>query len=181
MSTLAPTPSGENNPAARNLLIGQVRALLDTVDKCMVVADRQGRVLLTNTQAKKCLEDHGASETKSWNVFRDLLNVVPHEILQRIAEGEHTIEAVGSMGSKAFRARVKWIPECDWLTIQFENEAANGGGWSDAADRRGTLTGKGDYLPQLACCLSETSGSKSPEDHVPCFGGARIEDPTGGD
>jgi signal transduction histidine kinase len=128
MSTLAPTPSGENNPAARNLLIGQVRALLDMVDKCMVVADRQGRVLLTNTQAQKCLEDHGASETKSWNVFRDLLNVVPHEILRRIAEGEHTIEAVGSMGSKAFRARVKWIPECDWLTIQFQSEAASDGG-----------------------------------------------------
>jgi signal transduction histidine kinase len=128
MSTPAPTASGETNPAARNLHIEQVRALLDTVDKCMVVADRQGRVLLTNTHAKKCLEDHGASETKSWNVFRDLLNVVPHEILRRIAEGEHTIEAVGGIGSKALRARVKWIPECDWLTIQFENEAANGGG-----------------------------------------------------
>ena len=123
----APAASVENNPAARNLLIEQVRALLDTMDKCMVVADRQGRVLLTNTQAKKCLEDHGAGETKSWNVFRDLLNVVPHEILRRIAEGEHTIEAVGSIGSKALRARLKWIPECDWLTILFENEAANSG------------------------------------------------------
>lgn len=128
MTTPAPTTSGEKNPAARNLHIGQVRALLDTVDKCMVVADRQGRVLLTNTQAKKCLEDHGASETKSWNVFRDLLNVGPHEILRRIAEGEHTIEAVGGIGNKALRARLKWIPECDWLTIQFENSANGGGG-----------------------------------------------------
>ena len=41
MRTPAPAPSVENNPAARNLLIEQVRALLDTMDKCMVVADRQ--------------------------------------------------------------------------------------------------------------------------------------------
>lgn len=99
-----------------------VRALLDTFEKAMLVVDRQGRVLLTNTRARKCLEEHQKSEQISFNLFTDLLNVDAQEILRRIELGEHEIELQGNTPVKPYRARVKWMPESDWLAIEFSNE-----------------------------------------------------------
>ncbi|HTB92333.1 MAG TPA: HAMP domain-containing sensor histidine kinase [Candidatus Sulfotelmatobacter sp.] len=99
-----------------------VRALLDIVDKGVVVASRDGRVLMVNGRAKKCLEEHGKSDAISLNIFEELLNVEPREISKRIESGEHEIEIAGKSGFKSFHARVKWIPESDWVAIQFANE-----------------------------------------------------------
>jgi len=109
-------PGGTNFPA------DHVRALLDTIEKGVVVASRDGRVLMVNTRAKKCLEEHGKSDPLSLNIFEEMLNVEPREISKRIESGEHEIELAGRTGSKSFRARVRWIPESDWVAIQFANE-----------------------------------------------------------
>ena len=98
-----------------------VRALLDTLDKAMLVVDREGQILLSNTRARKCLEEHGRSEEISFNFFAELLNVEAKEILRRIESGEHEIELKGNSGIRPYRARVKWIPESDWLAIEFAN------------------------------------------------------------
>jgi len=99
-----------------------VRALLDTVDKAMVVASRDGRVLMVNARARKCLEEHGKNDPNALNIFEDLLNVPPREISRRIESGEHEIEIAGRTTIKNFAARVKWIPESDWVAVQFANE-----------------------------------------------------------
>ena len=52
-----------------------VRALLDTVDKGMVVASRDGRVLMVNARARKCLEEHGKTDLSALNIFEDLLSI----------------------------------------------------------------------------------------------------------
>jgi len=109
-------------PGGNYFPVEHVRALLDTVEKGVVVASRDGRVLMVNARAKKCLEDHGKSDLLSLNIFEELLNVEPREISKRIESGEHEIELGGSTGSKAFHARVRWIPESDWVAIQFANE-----------------------------------------------------------
>ena len=100
-----------------------VRALLDTVDKGMVVASREGQVLMLNARAKKCLEEHGKNDPNSLNIFEDLLNVSPREIFRRIESGEHEIEINGRTEIRAIQARVRWIPESDWLAVQFANDA----------------------------------------------------------
>ncbi len=122
MGSMLTNTAGRLGPRSENLPYEHVRALLDTLDKGLLVVDRQGRVLLTNTRAQKCLEEHGKSEQISFNLFTELLNVDPKEILRRIEIGEHEIELVGSTGNKPYRARVKWIPESDWLAIEFSNE-----------------------------------------------------------
>src|SRR5215469_953405 len=108
-----------------------VRALLDTVDKGVLVASRDGQVLMVNGRARKCLEEHGKSDPCSVNIFADLLNVSPREISRRIESGEHEIEINGRNASKSFQARVRWIPESDWIAVHFANEPAgqdgNGG------------------------------------------------------
>jgi len=107
-----------------------VRALLDTVDKGMLVASRDGQVLMVNGRARKCLEEHGKNDPCSVNIFADLLNISPGEISRRIENGEHEIEINGRTASKSFQARVRWIPESDWIAVHFANEPAgqDGGG-----------------------------------------------------
>jgi signal transduction histidine kinase len=92
------------------------------VDKGVVVANLDGRVLMVNARGRKCLEVHGKDEATPLNIFKDLLNIDPKTISQRIENGEHQLELEGRTSIKAYRARVRWIPESDWLAIQFEND-----------------------------------------------------------
>ena len=110
-----PTPSP-------NLTVEHVRVLLDTVDKGVVLADLEGRVLMVNARGRKCLEAHGKGETTPLNIFADVLHIDPKTISQRIENGEEQLELEGRTSSKAYRVRVRWLPESDWLAIQFEND-----------------------------------------------------------
>ena len=116
------TTTGKFVLGGTNFPVEHVRALLDTVEKGVVVASRDGRVLMVNARAKKCLEEHGKSDPSSLNIFEEFLHVAPREISKRIESGEHEIELSGRTGLKAFHARVRWIPESDWVAIQFANE-----------------------------------------------------------
>ncbi len=128
MSNAAATPLGDDTTlASHDLPLERVRALLETVDKSMVVADREGLVLVANARARKFLAEQGKSEKDSLNIFSEMLHADPQEISQRIQKGEHEIELAGTVNGRSFCARVKWIPESDWLVIQFVNEAADKG------------------------------------------------------
>ena len=120
-SGITPT-TGKFVPGGTYFPAEHVRALLDTVEKGVVVASRDGRVLMVNGRARKCLEEHGKSDLLSLNIFEEMLNVEPRDISKRIESGEHEIELVGKTGFKSFHARVRWIPESDCVAIQFANE-----------------------------------------------------------
>jgi signal transduction histidine kinase len=106
----------------QNLPYEHVCALLNTVEKGMFLIDREGRILISNTQARKCLEEHGKSEQVSVDFFAEVLAVDAKEILGRIDGGEHEIELKGISGIKPYQARVKWIPELEWLAVEFSSE-----------------------------------------------------------
>ena len=116
------TTTGKSAQSGTHSPVDSVRALLDTVDKAMVVARPDGRVLIVNARGKKCLEEHGKTDVESINIFEDLLNVSQREISKRIESGENEIELTGRNGTKTVQARVRWIPESDWVSIQFANE-----------------------------------------------------------
>ncbi len=122
MSSALTNSAGRLGSGHEALPYEHVRALLDTFDKAMLVVDRQGHVLLTNTRARKCLEEHQKNEQIAFNLFTDLLNVDAQEILHRIELGEHEIELQGNTTIKPYRARVRWMPESDWLAIEISNE-----------------------------------------------------------
>lgn len=100
----------------------QFRAILDTVDKGIVIVDREGRVVVANARAKKTLDHFRGGSPDPLNLFQDLLNVDAQHISERILKGEHEIELSGVVGSRAYQARVRWIPEGDWLAVQFVHE-----------------------------------------------------------
>ena len=119
MSSTLTNSTGRIGPRRENLPHGHVRALLDTFEKGLLITDRQGSVVLANARAQKCLEEHGQNDTGSLNFFAEILKVDPKEIIRRVEAGEHEIELVGHTGLKPYRARVKWIPESDWLAVEF--------------------------------------------------------------
>jgi signal transduction histidine kinase len=122
------TTTSKSAQSGTHFPVDSVRALLDTVDKAMVVASRDGRVLIVNARGKKCLEEHGKTDVESINIFEDLLNVSQREISKRIESGENEIELTGRNGTKTVQARLRWIPESDWVSIQFANELSGDDG-----------------------------------------------------
>ena len=116
------TTAGKSVLSGINFPADNVRALLDTMDRAVVVASRDGQVLMVTGRAKRCLEDQGTHNLTTLNIFEEVLNVRPQEISKRIESGENDIEIAGRNGSKSFQARLRWIPESDWIAIQFANE-----------------------------------------------------------
>lgn len=113
---------GKTGQGGSSLPLEHVRALLDTVERGVIVADREGLALIINARARKYLVAHGKEDKTPFNVFEDLLNVDPKEISRRIETGENEIELEGRTSLKAYRVRVIWIPESDWLAVQISND-----------------------------------------------------------
>ena len=116
---------GQAGPSGIHFPADNVRALLDAVDGGIVVADRDGRVLMANARAKQCLEEHGLADIAGLNILEDALKVLPQEISRRIDNGEHKIALSGGDGAKVFHARLHWIPQSDWIAIQLVNEPSH--------------------------------------------------------
>ena len=122
MSSTLTNSTGRIGPRRESLPHGHVRALLDTFEKGLLVADRDGIIVLANARARKCLEEHGHGEQSSLNLFTELLKVDAKEIVRRIENGEPEVELQGHTGRKPYSAKVKWIPESDWLAVEFIEE-----------------------------------------------------------
>jgi signal transduction histidine kinase len=123
---------GKTGQGGSSLPVEHVRALLDTVERGLIVADREGLALIINARARKYLVAHGKEDKTPFNVFEDLLNVDPKEISRRIEAGENEIELEGRTSLKAYRVRVIWIPESDWLAVQFSNDGEPSSAQSEA-------------------------------------------------
>src|SRR5947208_9728200 len=85
-----PPMTEEGNRAV--LPLGFVRGLLDTIEKPLMVAERNGNLLLINTRAKQFLESHGHPTTPGLNLFKDLLKTDARKIFDEFEKGEHDLE-----------------------------------------------------------------------------------------
>jgi signal transduction histidine kinase len=116
------------HPSAERLVtesvhLAVVGRLLDIVDKSVLVAERSGRVLLANARARKCLESIGLGEFSQLNLFRDILEADARQIFRDIESGEHQVKRNLTRGEKKAAASIQWMPEPDWVVVQFEPQA----------------------------------------------------------
>ena len=123
---------GGTGQSTSYLSTDHVRALLDTMDRGILIANREGEVLILNERARKCLEDRGIRGKSPLNLFQDVMNADAKEISHRILSGEHEIELRNVSNGNTCRASLRWIPESDWLTIQIANEE-NADGTAEAS------------------------------------------------
>jgi signal transduction histidine kinase len=100
-----------------------VASLLDAVDKPLLVADRSGRLLMANSRARSTIETTGLSDPSALHLFDDILKIEAKEVFSQFENGEHEVELSVEQGDAKSRARVQWLPEPDWLIVQFATQA----------------------------------------------------------
>jgi signal transduction histidine kinase len=96
-----------------------VNRLLDMLDQSLLVAERGGRIILANSRAKKCLESVGLGEVSDLNLYDHILQVQEKQIFREIEKGEQEVKLTLTRGDKKASATVNWVPEPDWLVVQF--------------------------------------------------------------
>jgi signal transduction histidine kinase len=117
-SVAAPPDASRTDPGA--IQLGLVNRLLDALDKSILVAERSGRILLVNSRARKCMESIGLVDFERLNLYRDVLQVEATRIFQGIESGEQEVRLNLTRGEKKASAGIQWVPEPDWLIVQFD-------------------------------------------------------------
>jgi signal transduction histidine kinase len=105
------------------LPFGLVRGLLETIEKPLMVVERSGNLLLVNTRAKQFLESHGYEITPGLNLFNDFLKADARKMLVELEKGEHEVDLPTQGGAGKSTARLRWMPESDWLVVEFRKKS----------------------------------------------------------
>jgi signal transduction histidine kinase len=114
-----------------------VASLLDAVDRPMMVSDRTGRILFTNLHAQDRLNARGLGSRQDLNLFPDILQAASKEILSQLENGEQEVNLPLKHPDGESRARVRWLPEPDWLVVYVEPAPAEAS--ADEAEMRQTV------------------------------------------
>ncbi len=121
------------------LALAQVVGLLDTVGRPIVVSERGGRVLLANQRGHQHISSHNLPPIGKLNLFGDVLKLDPASVFGQLESGEHEVALpISSSNGSESHARIRWLPEPDWLVVHFE-EAAPDVISADDVEMRNTL------------------------------------------
>jgi signal transduction histidine kinase len=110
--------------------------VLDALDRCLIVAERDGLIVLANSRAKRWMESEGQAGSTGLNLFNDVLRTEAKKVSGLIEKGEAKIEVPLKRGESNLLARIQWMPETDWIVLEFDNKFGSlndGAGASDAA------------------------------------------------
>jgi signal transduction histidine kinase len=111
-----------------------VGSLLDAVDRPLLVSGRDGRVLFSNLQAQDALNSQGLGGKPDPNLFRDILKSDRNAVLSLLERGEQELDFPLESAQGKSRARVRWLPEPDWLVVYIEDVPVEAS--SDEAEMR---------------------------------------------
>jgi signal transduction histidine kinase len=126
MPGIIATPTVADHRKVLDLPFGFVKTLLEASKAPIWVAERSGRVLLANENARLYLVAEGTVDFSQWNVVKDLLKVEANQIGEKIDAGEHELEMLVARGERKVRARVQWIADPGCLIVQLETEPPGG-------------------------------------------------------
>jgi signal transduction histidine kinase len=119
-SVMASPPTIPDERTSQALPLGLVTSLLDTLEKPLLVVERSGRFVLATLQARQCLEAQGIVDLASKDLFSQMLGIEPKVIFEQFESGEREVNLHVVGGEKKARARIQWLPEPDWLLVQFD-------------------------------------------------------------
>lgn len=108
-------------PQASSQAVFQVAAsLLDAVDRPLLVAGRNGKVLFSNLHAQDTLNALGFDGQQEPNLFHDILKCSGNSVMSLLEHGEQQVEYPLESAQGKSRARIRWLPEPDWLVVYVE-------------------------------------------------------------
>lgn len=97
-------------------LFGLMSSLLDSLDKPLFVADRGGRILFANLHAQDFMHWTDTDEARP-NLLSDILRVDAGSLFGQLERGEQEVNLPIQSATGPARARIRWLPEPDWLVI----------------------------------------------------------------
>ena len=118
MSGTITNPAVAGSRALLEFSRGTVASLLDAAETALVVAERDGRIVLVNARARKSLSIE-LTEDSVTNLFTELLQTEAAQVFREIEGGKHDLRLQVTRGDEKFLASVQWIPEPDWVVAQF--------------------------------------------------------------
>jgi signal transduction histidine kinase len=96
-----------------------IGSLLDALDRSVVLCDRRGKILSANLHSQERMRQLGGSAREE-NLFEDFLHTDGTGVLRSLAEGEQEVLIPVRCGDLECRARIRWLPEPDWLVAYIE-------------------------------------------------------------
>jgi len=106
-------------PKGSEAVLDPVASLLDALDRPLLVADRGGRLLFKNLHAHEFVRSLSAPDKSEVNLFRDILTGDSKVTLRKLTEGQQEV-TLPIVTEPTMRARVRWLPELDWLAVYLE-------------------------------------------------------------
>ncbi len=105
----------------RTLALTHVVSLLDAIGRPIIVSERGGRVVLANLRAQQNLASQKLPQVGKLNLFQDVLKLDPASVFGQLESGEHEVALpLTSLDGNESHARIRWLPEPDWLVVYFE-------------------------------------------------------------
>ena len=117
---MLPTPSVLGARSSPALPLSLVISLLDTLEKPLLILERNGRLVLATLSARQCLQSQGVPELERVDLFEHILGIGPKVIFDRFESGEREVNLEVNCGGRKARASIQWLPEQDWLLVQFQ-------------------------------------------------------------
>jgi len=106
-----------------------VADLLNESEHPLLLADRSGRVLYANTFARERFGLPGPWSTAAAAIEHEMLGPKLDSVLLGLASGDSSVGLDLEYGANHVNARVRWLPESDWLLMRLLS-----GSGSDEAD-----------------------------------------------
>src|SRR6185437_6847803 len=97
-------------------VFGLMSSLLDSLDKPLLVADRAGRILFANLHAQDFMQWSDTDEARP-NLLNDVLRGDAGSLFGQLERGEQEVNLPIKSARGPARARIRWLPEPDWLVI----------------------------------------------------------------
>jgi signal transduction histidine kinase len=95
-------------------------SLLDALEKPLLVANRAGQVLTSNLHAQTLLPHKEAEGSIQANLFSDVFHIEASGLLRQLEGGEQEVSLEVQSSGGPVRARIRWLPEPDWLVVFLE-------------------------------------------------------------
>jgi transcriptional regulator with PAS, ATPase and Fis domain len=100
-------------------LLPALASVFDEIDHPLMVADRAGRLLYANREARQVLWAKEQQQRTAASTFvGEMIDVDLEDVLRDLEQGTSSVRVECHCASGNVPARVRWLPKSDWLLIQ---------------------------------------------------------------
>ena len=100
--------------------------LLNVLDRAVFVSDRSGHVLFANLHGQDLVNAQRRGRESDFDLYRDILHFDLEGILGQLQRGEQEVNLPLESEDGKSRARIRWLPEQDWLVTSLEPAISEG-------------------------------------------------------